>query len=444
MILPHLQQENVYTIPAGEYFGKEAKACFLVYAPLHDLSFIASPEKVAELEALAAQHALPLQQTEASLKAAEHLRREPRPEEITSIFLIPNERCNFHCQYCYSAKGRCKDEISEADMKVMVDKVIQNAEHQPDKKISIAFLGGGEPLLSWDFVTKTVHYAQEQAAAHGIRSFFSLSTNGSLLTESIISFMLEHKMSVQISYEVLPDVQDAQRGQAAKVDANVRMLIDQGIVPVFRSTITALNVRRMEEMVEYCHQRYPEIKKLALEPVVDMDTFTTVEALQDFFLIYEQNFAQADTLAQQHGIELLNSSCGRLTHLKNRFCSPMYCLTPFGTLMDCPNVTTPHESGYFASVYGMIHEGEVVVDPEAFGRIMQDYTRSDATCAQCWAKWNCGGGCRSQRLVYPPEQFAIICQYRKKHLFRDLMASIARQYKEETGEDFVESIAAQL
>ena len=47
---PLLGAHNVYAIPAGTAFGREADACHLIYSPLANLFFLARPEETLRME----------------------------------------------------------------------------------------------------------------------------------------------------------------------------------------------------------------------------------------------------------------------------------------------------------------------------------------------------------------------------------------------------------
>ena len=99
----------------------------------------------------------------------------------------------------------------------------------------------------------------------------------------MLDFMKEHNFTVQISFEILPEIQNAQRGSYDAVAENLVRLTEKGINNYVRSTITELNVDRIPEMVESCHVNVPLGKKMSCQQVVDPSYFSSEEKVGEFF-----------------------------------------------------------------------------------------------------------------------------------------------------------------
>src|SRR5208337_3377046 len=89
-----------------------------------------------------------------------------------------------------------------------VDWLIANSKNT--EKVSICFFGG-EPLLNFPVMKKTVAYSKEKAAEKGKQVTFSITTNGSLLNDEIISFLKNEKINPLISFDGPPEYQNRQR-----------------------------------------------------------------------------------------------------------------------------------------------------------------------------------------------------------------------------------------
>ena len=75
-------------------------------------------------------------------------------------------------------------------LKTMLD-FFFSTQCSPDKKRNIVFVGGGEPLLSWDLLKSAVLYAQEQAARREKDLSVEITTNTSLFNDDKIDFILD-------------------------------------------------------------------------------------------------------------------------------------------------------------------------------------------------------------------------------------------------------------
>ena len=79
-----------------------------------------------------------------------------------------------------------------------VDFLIENSGKQKD--LSIIFFGG-EPLLEFALIEKIVPYIREKEAGSGKTVNLSLSTNGLLLDEKIVDFLVKHNVGCQVSID---------------------------------------------------------------------------------------------------------------------------------------------------------------------------------------------------------------------------------------------------
>lgn len=440
-----LNRCNVYAVPVGSYFKKENNKCYLVYSPLSNVFFLSLPDEVDKLEQL-------LKEGERN-NALNALLNQPvvsgelpgeNYDTFCTLHLLLNEKCNFHCKYCYSAEGRSSVELPMEQIHVMLDYFL-SSERSAVKERTVMFMGGGEPVLSWAKLEKSTLLAEEIALRNGVNLHLSLTTNCSVLTDDMLDFLKVHNFTVQISFEVLPDVQNEQRGMNDVVASNLNKLVDAGISNYVRSTITAANVDRIPEMVEYCQTHFPGVKKLSCQHVVDPGYFTSIEIVNDFFDRYFKSFMAATELALRTGLQLRSSSSHLINYSKReKFCYNLVCLTPHGTLTTCPDVSSPQETDYVRSVFAKIEDGRIIFDDATFSRLTEGSIHTIGKCRNCWARWNCGSGCPSSRRVYSPEIFDSICDFYRRMLCHSLMSELAAKYQKATNKDFYMDIASKL
>lgn len=350
-----LSNNNIYVIPAGGYFQVAQEKCFMVYAPLANTFFLADKTQVEELENNIKEGvSVPMIEMLQS-KQSEHAKK-PYPlhwDKLSTLYVILNEKCNFHCSYCYSAQGRSKQELDLDVLYGFLDTFLTLHPDTPNDR-TLMYIGGGEPTLSWSSVVSATEYAERRAQERGINLKFRLLTNGSILTQEMIDFYKKHRFSLQISYDVLPDVQDIQRGQWAKVDENIKKLLAEHISCNIRSTITDLNLNRIAEMVQFCCDNYKGIDGLVVEPVVDAEKFITREQIHDYFTQYRNAFRQAELLAKKNNFSFGTSVFESVKQIRERFCYNLLCITPYNTLTLCPNVSSPEEKDYEKLIFGSI------------------------------------------------------------------------------------------
>lgn len=442
-----LNTKNIYSIPVGSYFDAEDSKCQLVYAPLANAFFLSTPVEVERLESLADSgnnDDITLQKL-INQTALSGIDVEVSEDTFCTLHLLLNERCNFKCKYCYSASGRSSAELDIEKITPMLDYFLSD-KRKAMKDRTIMFMGGGEPTLSWNILRDATLYAKEVATKNDIVTHFAITTNGSILNDEMIAFFKEHNFTVQLSFEVLPDVQNEQRGSYDTVAANVVKLTESEVKNYVRATITEKNVDRIPEMVKYCHENFPLVKKLSCQQVVDPDYFTSPEIVKDFFGRYFKSFKEGERLAEEFGISLRSSSSHLINYSKReRFCYNLVCLTPYGTLTVCPDVSSPVESDYDSAVFGFVtSDAEITINKEKFRSITSGTIHTIEKCRNCYARWNCGSGCPSSRRVYSPEIFDAICDHYRIMLTDSLINVLATRHANATGRNLFADISAKL
>jgi radical SAM protein with 4Fe4S-binding SPASM domain len=433
-----LTESNIFPVPVGNYFGITDENLFLVYAPLSDNALVATPDNVAELETYLADPSLvkneDIAETMESLLDNDSEKFAPLPSSPASyarLAILPNNVCNFNCSYCYSAKGRSGKVIDRDVLKSMLDHFIDPQRIAPPRNLLIAILGGGEPFLNWELVKFTIGYSTELAAKHRFTLGFSLVTNGSIINDDIISLLKTIPVTLSISFEILEEIQNGQRGNYALVCKNIDKLIANGVVPNLRSTITSENVKLQEKMVQEVQNRFPALTDIMFEAVTDADSFNSPDEIREFYDQYIEHFFAAHALGQELGKKVDCSAARNFYLLEERFCPGEFALTPDGDISICTRITSPLDTGYDDCVYGKVDgSGKIQIDFEKFLKLTGDNVYSREKCRDCFAKWHCGGGCLAQKYVYNEDVLDLICDFTRSFTKRMILVKLEKQYKE--------------
>ena len=121
-----------------------------------------------------------------------------------------SEGCNLACKYCYCATSRDIPEkglMSERVAKAAVNWLF--AHSGKSEMVSIT-LFGGEPLLNKPVLKFVVDYSQKLAKLHGKRVFYSMTTNGTLLDDEIISYIKRYNFGLMVSLDGPKELHDNQ------------------------------------------------------------------------------------------------------------------------------------------------------------------------------------------------------------------------------------------
>ncbi|MBQ9887390.1 MAG: Cys-rich peptide radical SAM maturase CcpM [Lachnospiraceae bacterium] len=152
---------------------------------------------------------------------------------VEMITLQLTQQCNFRCAYCpYTIasedRGHSAKRMTFEMAKKGVDFLLTHSANVKDPVIGFY---GGEPFLEFDLIKKVIEYTKKKA---GGKFFgFTVTTNGSLLTEDKVQFLEENSVIVMISLDGPKEVHDKNRklavsgkGSFEKVMDNVMRLYD--------------------------------------------------------------------------------------------------------------------------------------------------------------------------------------------------------------------------
>ncbi len=112
---------------------------------------------------------------------------------ITSAALNLAQGCNLSCSYCFAGEGDYgSKKIMTLDVATRALRVLAEGKTH----FHIAFFGG-EPLLNFKTLKEIVEWTKSEPQKYS----FSITTNGTLLTEEKLRFLKDHKFSMNLSYD---------------------------------------------------------------------------------------------------------------------------------------------------------------------------------------------------------------------------------------------------
>lgn len=402
----------------------------LVYAPLAGVCSIATLNEIANLESNLEAYPncdetdLVEIFTSGSPELAK-INAVKTANDFLQLYILPNFKCNFACSYCFSANGRATEEIKEENLLATLDFFVNRNRIDTDM-LSISYLGGGEPTLSWPIVKNGLIYAAKLATKNNIQLHTTIVTNGSRITNEIAECLKKYNVLVRVSFEILPEIQQRQRGQYDNVCYGLKLLEDYGVNHMIRSMITPDNVLLMEKMIEQLHIKFPSIRSVLFDPITSSHTFNDISVTSEFYNNYFNHFLGARTLGKKYGIDVANATLRNLDLIVERYCAGELCLTPQGSITICHQVSSPRESGYEDFIFGQVVNKKLEIDYDKFLRLKGQYTLYDnPRCENCSVKWTCGGGCTQQRRQYSDDILDIICNSERRLTTAFLLERIA-------------------
>lgn len=150
---------------------------------------------------------------------------------LQNVTLEVTEQCNLRCKYCIYQEDHTEyREFSARRMqwetaKAAIDYLKEHSGHT--EKPHIGFYGG-EPLLNYELIKRSIQYAKE---IFDKELFFALTTNATLVTNEIAEFFAENEINLIISLDGPKELHDANRvfvdgsGSFEKTRAGIENLV---------------------------------------------------------------------------------------------------------------------------------------------------------------------------------------------------------------------------
>lgn len=412
---------SVFNIPIGDVLGFSRPAYRLVYGGKSGKAFICAGSEVGSKRYEQSVRSMD-DDTDGEASASLKL------DDVLNLYVILNYKCNFRCSYCYSASGRSDREISEKALFAMIRYFLFRRE---GRDLRIIFIGGGEPFVSRGLLFDAIRLIRTLEPESGTSVEVSVVTNGSLLTSDALNFLSACHVKLKISFDVLEDLQNRQRGQYETVSANVRIASTM-LETSLRSVVTREGVDRIDQMVEECIREYPRVRVLRCDPVASPGYFSSAEEARIFYDRYNKSFLRA--LDRADGHLTLSNVCTRILHsARRRLCPPLFTLTPDDKITACVCFSSPQERGFSETVFGRIVDGRVELEEAEFHRVMEVTGSGDADCGSCFLKYNCAGGCFAHRRCHDGAVWKIACEARRDLARRLIVRDVGRAYLRNTG-----------
>lgn len=432
-----LLKNNIYILPLNDELRRND--LYFLYAPVAGNMMIASQEEIEAIESAISQHPNEDEEmkdvVEALIEGTPANMRDSKVNNVNEfllMYVLPNYICNFSCSYCFAAKGRSNKALKVEQLKAALEYFIDSNRVKTDR-LAISYLGGGEPTLSWDVLKFGLEYAAQLAEKHSITLMTTVVTNGSCITQEMVDTFSKYNVMARVSFEVLENIQNKQRGQYGKVCKGIDLLSECTTTPMVRSMITPENVELMPEMIEQLNNRFPKIKTALFDPITSNETFCEIDDTKKFYEMYYQKFLEARRLAASYGIELACAPLRNLNMVVERFCTGEFCLTPEGTITVCHQISSPNEENYLDYLYAEVDQNNRLrIDNEKFKKLVSQNTiYTNPKCENCFIKWNCGGGCMMRNNQYKPEILDVICEFTRRFSKTLLLERLAEQYSED-------------
>jgi len=131
--------------------------------------------------------------------------------KMHQLILQVTQKCNLRCSYCtysgtYKKRTHSSNTMSVEVAERVIDFFIKRT--KDSKRVTVSFYGG-EPLLNLDLIKHCVDYIETRY--YGRTMNFSMTTNGTLLDENVVAFLVSKGFQILISLDGPKETHDRNR-----------------------------------------------------------------------------------------------------------------------------------------------------------------------------------------------------------------------------------------
>lgn len=320
-------------------------------------------------------------------------------DQLTTIDLSLTSNCNMRCKYCYVSGGDAPEYMQWSTAKTAINYAIKHS----GNKLVLNFQGEGEPTLAFNLMKNCYSYAKQKCDAQGKNFKVSLTTNG-VINQDVINWLekIKSNLILSVSFDGLPDLQNAQRplkdGSPSYevVTKNMRYLKEKGVNFTVLVTVTRQGIKHMPAIVQHLHEL--KIDSVSFGSVLETGRCKknkitgSLNSTSDFL----KQIVSSHEVAKKFNIDI--SVLSGPTDLKEGCyaTNPGFVVTTKGYISACPAVTNPDNPASKIFMYGKIEKESIEIDNQKIQYLQSRTISNTDVCKDCFAKWQCGGGCPVQ------------------------------------------------
>ncbi|MBI4622628.1 MAG: SPASM domain-containing protein [Verrucomicrobia bacterium] len=324
---------------------------------------------------------------------------------LHALSLAIAQKCNLGCTYCYAQQGEfggAAKNMTQETANQAVELLVSGAE--PGARLNLAFLGG-EPLVNRSALQAVTRHAAELAQRRGVTMTFSITTNGTLLTEADAVFFENFGFAVTVSLDGPAEAHDALRpyksgkGSFDRVMNNVRPLLarQRRMQVAARVTVTPKNLMLRRTLDQFLAEGFHSV---GFSPLLRAPTGHGEMQSADLELMLGEMI-----------------DCGGEFERRSRAGERYAFANMVNAMREIERGThRPYPCGAGAGYLGVSADGDLAAchrfvgdEDGAMGNLVDGVDRQrradwlaerhvhrQEPCRDCWARYLCGGGCHHE------------------------------------------------
>ena len=332
----------------------------------------------------------------------------PHQPPVRALSLAVAQKCNLGCTYCYAQGGSFGGPATSMELDTALASVdLLFSDVHAGERVNLTFLGG-EPLLNRAVIRAATERARAIGRARDVRVTFSITTNGTQLTDQDGEFFEEHGFAVTVSLDGAGAAHDrlrpfrSGRGSFDRVIDRVAPLLERQrrMQVSARVTVTPANLELRETLDAFVAWGFHSI---GFSPLLRSPNGS-----------HELGGAELATMLD--GMVACGEEFERRVVAGGRY--------PFANAVNAMReihrgTHRPYPCGAGAGYLGVSAGGELAachrfvgdeqgtlgdlpggVDRERQARWLSErHVHRQEPCRSCWARYMCGGGCHHEAIA---------------------------------------------
>lgn len=332
-------------------------------------------------------------------------------KKIELLYIGITQGCNLGCKYCFLeneyANWRPKI-MSETIANEVVTKYIDYVKRKNIYKPQIIFFGG-EPLLNWKVLKHIVSLCEpyNSEVDTDSRISFSIVTNGTLITDEIASFLVEHNIGIGLSIDGPKKINDKNRVFKSNGQSVYNRILQSIEVLKKHGCSFGLSMTMSPEFIKHKEEIIPWLKKMNVGNI--FTNFYQHSEYHDWWKIHSIESARfiTDSFEELANLGIINGRPARqiecLISGKMKFsdCAGVglnqFLIKPDGEVRvcQCDYRSDDNHIGYISD--GSIEE--IMEKANSLKRWLNRTPIMREECKSCEALFCCGGGCLTQSKI---------------------------------------------
>lgn len=327
------------------------------------------------------------------------------PPKLSSLSLNVAQGCNLSCSYCYADEGKFQKHSRLMDIEVSrksINRLFKESES--NSTVVIGFMGG-EPLLNRTLVYDAVEYSNQLAVRKNQKVKFSITTNGTLLSEKDVELFTKNPFTVCISLDGSKKTHNIHRkthqgkGSYEKTLERIDLFKEIGKPEHLsaRSTVTPQNMDLLHSLDHLVSLGFDDVGfspvLVSPDPTISFSQKDFNQFLQEMIKCGEKTVSKI-LQNENYPFSNLETSLFEIHRGSHR---PYSCgagagymsVNAEGDLFACHRLIDDNE--FFM---GNVESG--LLNEPRENLLKNTFVDSIDPCSSCWARYLCGGGCHHE------------------------------------------------